>query len=283
MQYSRRVIGAFARCVGSNAAEYFDPIIASYDGYRDVVAPAVFAVVPGQAQLNALLNGAGSVNEAAQSVISGGTMPLLHGIHIELERPIVAGMRLTAATEVTQKRISSPISALTTVTTIDDADANRLATVTQKLALVSSHGSVVSPIAGQVDNAAPLNNVTRGKNMAPDIGAFEMQLSQKDLKDYVTVSGDANPIHTSESFAAEFGYSAPLAQGMLLLGRAISHLEDELGHYLIPHQIQARFIAPVPVPDGGTTVIVHNHRKDGQYHLDFHHQNHRVARATIQA
>ena len=277
------MIGAFARSVGSTAAEYFDPIIASFDGYHDVVAPAVFAVVPGQAQQNALLYGSSQVNEVALTGIGTGPMPLLHGIHLELDRPIVAGMHLTAATEVTQKRISGPISALTTVTTINDGDTNRLATVTQKLALVSNRNNSAAPVSGQLDSTFLSNGGTREHNVAGDIGTFEMQLSQKELKDYVTVSGDTNPIHTSASYAAEFGYSAPLAQGMLMLGRALSHLEFEIGHYLTPKQIQARFISPVQVPDGGTTVIVHTLQKNNQYHLDFHHQNHRVARATVTA
>ena len=258
MQFSRRIIGAFARSVGSGAAEYFDPIIASYDGYRDVIAPAVFVVVPGQAQQNSLL-----------ASNAPGLMPLLHGIHLEIFQPVVAGMRLNVKTEVTQKRMSSPVSALTTVSTINNTNNDKLAIVTQKLALLSNR-STTTPADQRRDELEFQN-----------LSAFTVPLSQRDLNDYLTVSGDTNPIHNSLKYAEQFGYSAPLAQGMLMLGKAISHIEDDLGQYLIPRLIQARFIAPVEVPATGTEVIVHYQAKNDRFELDFQHRDQRVARATI--
>jgi acyl dehydratase len=259
LQFSRRLIGAFARSVDSTAAEYFDPIMASYDGYRDVIAPAVFVVVPGQEQQNTLLT---------ENTV--GMMPLLHGIHLEIFQPVVAGMRLNVATEVTQKRMSSPVSALTTVSTVNDANNNTLAIVTQKLALLSTRSPAPTPADQRAENSK-----------SPDSSAFQFPMSKRDLTDYLTVSGDTNPIHNSMEYANQFGYSAPLAQGMLMLGKAISHIEDDLGKYLIPQQIQARFIAPVEVPVTGTDVIVHYQEKENRFELDFQHRNQRVARATI--
>lgn len=129
MRFSRRRIGAFARVVGNTEAEYFDPIISSYDGFRDVIAPAVFAVVPGQQQLNELLN-----------EVAPGTLPLLHGIHLEIDQPIVAGTPITIATRPMQQRISGDIGTLNTETIISDDDGKLLATLTQKLALISGSG-----------------------------------------------------------------------------------------------------------------------------------------------
>lgn len=111
--------------------------------------------------------------------------------------------------------------------------------------------------------------------------SFQFELTQQDLADYVTVSDDANPIHTSPEYAQEFGYHAPLAQGMLMLGRVISHLESTLNHYSIPKQIQARFIAPVIVPPAGATIIVHTTKTDKRYEMALTQNDRRIVRASI--
>lgn len=256
MQFSRRRLGAFARCVGSDAAAYFDPVIAGYDGYRDVIAPAVFAVVPGQLQQNDLL-----VSTAPE------LLPLLHGIHFDLTKPIVAGSHLTAETTITQQRTGAAISAITTRTGINDESGLLLAVITQKLALLEPE---IYKNTNATDGIAQ-----------PTGNSFTIELTPQDLSDYVTVSGDNNPIHTSTEYAKQFGYQAPLAQGNLMLGRAISQLENLTGNYLLPKQIQARFIAPVEVPAPGAVVIVHYQQNGDRYELTLHHNNHRVARATI--
>jgi len=297
MRFSRRRIGAFARVLGAEAGEYFDPVSAGYDGYRDVIAPAVFAVVPGQLQQNDLL-----------ATIPAGSVPLLHGVHITMSQPIVAGVQLAAQTEVTQRRSNRPISALTTQTTIFDDAGQQLVIVTQKLALVSENQpqpkrDSATPPKGSAQNdeggrGGPNRVILRhfvpdsesvkdgpypvilravaGSRQGEELRELQLELSQRELAAYVTVSDDGNPVHTDASYAQNFGYQAPVAQGMLMLGKAISQIEAELGHYVMPKQIQARFIAPVEVPPAGTSIIVQQHQNE----LTFYHQNQRVARAT---
>jgi len=260
MQFSRRRIGAFARVVGSNAAEYFDPVVAGYDGYRDVIAPAVFAVVPGQLQQNELL-----------TEVAPGSLPLLHGIHITMSRPVVAGSHLQTTTVVTQQRKSGTISALTTETELTEEANQPIAIVTQKLALLSNQQYSLSTLEPSSPRLGPVSQFT----------TFELELSQRDLNDYATVSDDLNPIHIDDKYAKQFGYCAPLAQGMLMLGRAISLIERELNHYVIPLQIQARFIAPVEVPAEGAVVIVQYEPKATDAGLTFYRNNQRIARATV--
>jgi len=254
MQFSRRRIGAFARALGNNEAEYFDPIIAGYDGYRDVIAPAVFAVVPAQ----------DAQTEAAHD-LAPNRLGLLHGIHLELQKPIVANAVVAVASEVTQQRPAGGMLAITLRSQISDNAGLPIAVLTQKLAFLTQRGN-----AGVSVEQVP-----------PAAQAFELQVLPRDLAEYATVSGDANPIHTDLGYAQKFGYQNPVAQGMLLLGRALSYLEAEQGHYLMPQQIQARFIASVEVPAAGTTVFGVVTRTENQTELTLTHHGNRVVRATF--
>ncbi|GAB7048735.1 MaoC family dehydratase [Catenuloplanes indicus] len=90
------------------------------------------------------------------------------------------------------------------------------------------------------------------------------RVTRADLVRYAGASGDFNPIHWSESFAAKVGLPGVIAHGMLtmaLVGRAVTTWAgrpDAIVEYGV------RFTRPVEVPDteDGTEVQVSAVAKD---------------------
>ncbi len=81
------------------------------------------------------------------------------------------------------------------------------------------------------------------------IGSRRIDLSRADLIRYAAASGDHNPIHWDERFAAEVGLGGVIAHGMLTMGLAVDLVSDWAGDPGAVVDYQARFAKPVPVPE----------------------------------
>ena len=96
------------------------------------------------------------------------------------------------------------------------------------------------------------SEVAKGDELPP----LEVTLTRQDLVRYAGASGDFNPIHWNERFAAEVGLPDVIAHGMLtmaLAGRLVTEWTGDPGavrHYGV------RFTRPVVVPDDGTGALV---------------------------
>jgi 3-hydroxybutyryl-CoA dehydratase len=63
----------------------------------------------------------------------------------------------------------------------------------------------------------------------------ERQFTAEDVASYVQLSGDTNPIHTSDSAAQAAGFQRPVVQGMLYAG-------------LFPAVIGSHFVSNLVLP-----------------------------------
>lgn len=72
---------------------------------------------------------------------------------------------------------------------------------------------------------------------------------------YAGASGDFNPIHWNQRFAAEVGLPGVIAHGMWTMGAASSVVADWLGDPGAILDYQTRFARPVPVPDPGQAEV----------------------------
>ncbi|MGO1523757.1 MAG: MaoC family dehydratase [Nesterenkonia sp.] len=84
------------------------------------------------------------------------------------------------------------------------------------------------------------------------IGTRTVTFSRADLIRYAAASGDHNPIHWNERFAAEVGLDGVIAHGMLTMGCAVDLVSEWTGDPGAVVDYQTRFTRPVPVPDAAT-------------------------------
>lgn len=84
------------------------------------------------------------------------------------------------------------------------------------------------------------------------IGSRTIRFSRADLIGYAAASGDHNPIHWNERFAAEVGLEGVIAHGMLTMGAAVGLAADWAGDPGRVVDYQTRFTKPVPVPDAAS-------------------------------
>lgn len=84
------------------------------------------------------------------------------------------------------------------------------------------------------------------------IGTRTVTFSRADLIRYAAASGDHNPIHWNERFAAEVGLDGVIAHGMLTMGSAVDLVSEWTGDPGAVVDYQTRFTRPVPVPDAAT-------------------------------
>lgn len=68
---------------------------------------------------------------------------------------------------------------------------------------------------------------------------------------YAKVSGDVNPIHQYAWTAKMFGFKRAIIHGWWTLARCLAEL-DEQGGGAAPARVDARFLAPVPLPSSAT-------------------------------
>jgi acyl dehydratase len=83
-----------------------------------------------------------------------------------------------------------------------------------------------------------------------------VRLTRTDLVRYAGASGDFNPIHHSEHFAAAVGLPGVVAHGLLTMGTALRVVTDWVGDPGLVRSYAVRFTRPVVVPDDGIGVEV---------------------------
>ena len=77
---------------------------------------------------------------------------------------------------------------------------------------------------------------------------FKRFLSEDDVQAFAEISGDDNPIHIDEAYAAKTRFGRRIVHGVLLLGIISKVLgRDFPGHGSVAVALSARFLRPVPV------------------------------------
>ena len=80
------------------------------------------------------------------------------------------------------------------------------------------------------------------------------QVTQKDINRYAEASGDFNPIHIDESFAAKTPLGGTIAHGMLILAYASEMMTEAFGESWVEGgKLSVRFKAPARPGDTITT------------------------------
>ena len=87
------------------------------------------------------------------------------------------------------------------------------------------------------------------------IGTRTVEVDRARLVRYAGASGDFNPIHWNDAFAAEVGLPGVIAHGMWTMGAAVGVVTEWLGDPGAVVDYQSRFARPVPVPDPGSTSL----------------------------
>lgn len=80
-------------------------------------------------------------------------------------------------------------------------------------------------------------------------------VTRQDLVRYAGASGDLNPIHWNERFAAEVGLPGVIAHGMFTMGAAVGVVVDWAQDPGAVVDYGVRFTRPVPVPDPGSATL----------------------------
>jgi acyl dehydratase len=96
-----------------------------------------------------------------------------------------------------------------------------------------------------------------GLEVGQTIGSIEILLTRDSLVRYAGASGDFNPIHYRDDFAAAVGLPGVLAHGMLTMGAAIQVVVDWVGDPGRIVDYGVRFTKPVVVDpvDGAVLTI----------------------------
>ncbi len=90
-----------------------------------------------------------------------------------------------------------------------------------------------------------------------EVGSREFHLTRDSLVKYAGASGDFNPIHYRDDFAAAVGLPGVLAHGMLTMGVAVQVAADWVGDAGKVVDYGVRFTKPVVVdPSEGAVVTV---------------------------
>jgi len=104
-------------------------------------------------------------------------------------------------------------------------------------------------------STAPLpTEVAVGTALPP----LTVRLTRTDLVRYAGASGDFNPIHHSDYFAAQVGLPGVIAHGLLTMGTALRVVTSWAGDPGRVRSYGVRFTKPVVVPDddAGATLTV---------------------------
>lgn len=121
----REKVREFARAVGASNAVHFDSATAQVLGYRDVIAPATFAVIIQEQALAQLLADPDAGIDFSRVV---------HGDQrFSYSRPIVAGDELQASLTVSSIKSLGAHSMVTATCTIVDAAGELVVTATSTL------------------------------------------------------------------------------------------------------------------------------------------------------
>ncbi len=87
------------------------------------------------------------------------------------------------------------------------------------------------------------------------IGTCTVEVDRARLVRYAGASGDFNPIHWNDAFAAEVGLPGVIAHGMFTMGAAVALVEDWAGGPDAVVDYQTRFTRPVAVPNPGVATL----------------------------
>ena len=107
-----------------------------------------------------------------------------------------------------------------------------------------------------------------------DFPERRFRITRADLVRYAGASGDFNPIHWSDRFAAQVGLPGVIAHGLLtmaLVGRAVT---EWAGHPASMVDYHVRFTRPIVVPDTDqgaelvVTAVLRNMTENGDAVLD---------------
>ena len=86
------------------------------------------------------------------------------------------------------------------------------------------------------------------------IGEVTHRVTQAQLARYADASGDHNPLHLDETFAASTPYGRTIAHGMLVLAFVSEAMTKQFGRaWMCEGRLKARFRAPVFPGDTVTT------------------------------
>jgi 3-hydroxybutyryl-CoA dehydratase len=84
---------------------------------------------------------------------------------------------------------------------------------------------------------------------------FGVEVTAEMMAKFLDITGDSNPLHTDAEFARAAGYQSPVAYGMLTAAFYSTLVGVHLpGRYVLLHDVDASFVAPVFV---GDTLTVH--------------------------
>ena len=97
-----------------------------------------------------------------------------------------------------------------------------------------------------------------GVEVGTQLPPLTVRLTRTDLVRYAGASGDFNPIHHSDFFAAQVGLPGVVAHGLLTMGAALRVVTDWVGDPARVRSYAVRFTKPVVVPDDGegTEVVI---------------------------
>ena len=101
-----------------------------------------------------------------------------------------------------------------------------------------------------MDQKPKLSDINQGDSLPSVV----KQITQKDINLYAEASGDFNPIHVDESFAAQTPLGGTIAHGMLILAYISEMMTTAFGQsWLSGGKLSVRFKAPARPGDTITT------------------------------
>lgn len=109
--------------------------------------------------------------------------------------------------------------------------------------------------AEQVAGSASARPVLAELSVGDVVGTRTVEVDRARLVRYAGASGDFNPIHWNDAFAAEVGLPGVIAHGMFTMSAAVALVEDWAGDPGAVVDYQTRFTRPVAVPNPGVATI----------------------------
>lgn len=89
-----------------------------------------------------------------------------------------------------------------------------------------------------------------------DSFTMKRRLTMEDVRVFAQVTGDDNPLHIDEAYAATTSFGRPIVHGVFLLGLVSKALgRDFPGHGSVAVSIETKFLRPVPVGEEVTILI----------------------------
>ena len=272
VRLSRRRITAFSRAVGAIAAAYSDPYDAETLGYRDIIAPALYPYVLTQPYLNATF--AQLAPEPALIV--------LHSIYVRCFTPLLAG-QLYSILLRHKSRNSGDWTAVTCESAIT-LGGSQIAEIKASYG-ISRAKTLTRSNFTEADSDYSESQAEKSEALTPGNSQIQIPIGIRDIADFCAASGDYNPIHLDANAAQQLGLPGIIAPGLLVLGKALSQLEQQNSSAeqrpLMPQIIQARFLSPIHVSAVGTAIHAATTTSNSKIELILTQNANRVARATL--